>query len=262
MKGDDGGAVEISDEEMDDNEKAAAIIERTTAAASEAMVDGGALVALGKLKELVDLQASEAVESPTDHWVAADARSDTTMAPSSWIAPGDHGDHPLEAARGLVTASSRKRPAGPMETSEGMDFEADEVIEDMVARVRPGTPGTLKMPWEIGFVGLVLGEGNPFLNLGSSMQALSPKGMVPEIEEIEGNQQQETQVEEKDNVLMKLFGGTKRRPMKVEEKERRDKVKEHWLVIIRVMGKATPIFNMVEEDGEEIQGPWKSGQVL
>ena len=252
MKGDDGGAVEAVEISDDDNEKAAVIIERTTAAASEAMVDGGALVALEKLKELVDLQASEAVVSPTEHWVAADARSDTTMAPSSWIASGDHDGHPLEAARDLVTASSRKRPAGPMETSESMEFDADEVIEDMVARVRPGTPGTLKMPWETGFVGLVLGGGNPFLNLGSSMQALSPKGVVPEIEETKSNQQQDTQVEEKDNVLVKLFGGTKRRPMKVEEKERRDKVKEHWLVIIRVMGKATPIFNMVEEDGEEI----------
>ena len=247
-----GGAVEISDEEMEDYQKAAAIIEQTAAAASAAMADGGALVALEKLKELVDLQANQPVKSPTDHWVDPDARTDTSIAQSSWDEPSGQGGHPLDGVKDMVMANSKKRPACVAELKEDEEFDANEVIEEMVSKIRPGTPGTLKMPWETGFVGLVLGDGNPFLNLGSSMQALSLRGTVPVIEVVEVEQRPQVEVEEKNDVLTKLFGGTKRRPMRVEEKERRDKARDHWLVIIRVMGKTTPIFDMIEQDGVEI----------
>ena len=108
------------------------------------------------------------------------------------------------------------------------------------------------MPWEFGFAGLVLGDSNPFFNPGSSALLLEPRGSVPKIDLSEEVKPKEVEPEEKTDLLTKLFGGTRRRPMKLEEKERRDKAKNHWLVLIRVMGESTPIYGMIDADGEEV----------
>ena len=249
MSGVVGGAevVEIVDD--DDISRAGAIIEQATAAASANMADGGAMVALEKLQELVDSQAANGVESPIEGWLQIEERPATSYAPS-------YGEtqqmevHPLAGLRDEVMAAGRKRPAPETEVEVDKELDVDEVIEEAVNKIRPCAPRALKMPWEIGFAGLVLGDVNPFFNPGGGFGLLEPRGSVPKIDLEEKVVQNEP--EEKTDVLTKLFGGTRRRPMKLEEAERRDKVKNHWLVLIRVMGDSTPIYAMIDADGEEV----------
>ena len=124
----------------DESERAAAIIERTTAAASAAMADGGAMMALQRLQELVDEQAANAVESPIEGWNADEGRSATSYAPSfSGVQPveSEEIDHPLAGLKEEVMAAGKKRPAPEMEPDGEAEINVDEVIEEMVNKVRP-----------------------------------------------------------------------------------------------------------------------------
>ena len=250
MRGVSGGAdvVEIASDD-EETSRAGAIIEQAAAAA---MADGGAMVALRKLQELVEKQAAGGVESPIEGWHLVEERSATSYAPSYAGEQQAEGNatHPLAGLRDEVVAAGRKRPAPEMEFGVSEELNVDEVIEEAVSKIRPCAPNALKMPWEIGFVGMVLGDGNPFFSPGGSVGLLEPRGSVPKIDLEEKVTHNEP--EEKTDALTKLFGGTRRRPMKLEEAERRDKVKNHWLVLIRVMGENTPIYGMIDADGEEV----------
>ncbi len=175
MSGVVGGAdvVKVVTHNEEEVSRAGAIIEQAAAVASANLADGGAMVALQKLQELVDKQAANSVESPIEGRHLIEERSATSYAPSyaGEQQKEDGTVHPLAGLRDEVMAAGRKRPAPEMEVEVDKELDVDEVIEEAVNKIRPCAPRALKMPWEIGFVGLVLGDGNPFFNPGGCWAA-------------------------------------------------------------------------------------------
>ena len=239
--GDESGA-EVEIVVDSDSEGVWEKIKEATNAVNKELNDGGVAMALAELQKLVDEKGGHG--SPTS----------LQYSPTS-VAPEGCQANPLQEAREMALENVKKRPqVEQTPVQQGIDLDADEVVEDAVKRLRQSAPGGLKLPWEFGFAGLVLGSGsNTFLDVGMNMNALKPSGKVPVVETVVEKQAVEAQKAPDDvGVVAKLFGGSKRKPMRVEEKELREKVKASWLVIIKVMGSSTPIFDMIERDGEEI----------
>ena len=85
-----------------------------------------------------------------------------------------------ELAAQLSKPSKRMADAGSMEVSEAM-ADLDEVLESELKRLKPTVPSLLKMPWEMGFAGMVLGGSEVSLvpaRVRVGIQA--PTGKVPE----------------------------------------------------------------------------------
>ena len=155
-----------------------------------------------------------------------------------------------ELAAQLSKPSKRMADAGSMEVSEAM-ADLDEVLESELKRLKPTVPSLLKMPWEMGFAGMVLGGSEVSLvpaRVRVGIQA--PTGKVPEVPEV-------LEVEDrKEGVPQSLFQRRaehkQSKPWKLEEEDRRSRAKTSWLVIIRAMGKVTPVFDMIDAEGEGV----------
>ena len=241
-EGEAGGAVVDLDE-------ANAAIDAAVAEAEVEMVDGGAAAALQQLQLLVDLQEkADAVDT------------EVISSRSSHDGDGRIGDMDvkevtqLEEMKELVEKSRQKRSLPVTRVNIEEVINVDEIVEEEVKKMRPAAPISLKMPWETGFAALVLGGGQgSYLGHAMSLRALKPHGVVPELPREEQIEEAEKQVQEaSDGVLAKILGGTTRRPMKVEDKERRDKVFRNWLVVARAMDTSSPVVAMLDQDGEAI----------
>ena len=230
--------------EVTDSEDIAERIGEATEAVNKILDDGGVAIALSELQKLVDDQGGQ--------------RSPTPLYSPSTVVPEDNHRNSLQEARDMVIDGAleeeKKRQYAPEPVQQVEDdVDADEVIEEAVKKMRQSAPGGLKLPWEFGFAGLVLGGGSSsFMDVGMSMRALTPKGLAPAVEVEKEHPLEAQKPPEEGDVVVKLFGGSRRKPMRTEEKELREKVKSSWLVIIRVMGDHTPIYGMVEKDGEEV----------
>ena len=240
-EGEAGGAVEI------DLEEANAAIAAAVAGAEADIRDGGAAAAIQQLQLLVDMQEKSV---------------DTEVISSRSSRDGDvcSGDvdvkevTQLEEMKELVEKSRQKRSLPVTQVNAEEVIDVDEIIEEEVKKMRPAAPLSLKMPWGTGFAALVLGGGQgSYMGYAMSLKALKPHGVVPELPLEEQTKEAEKQVQEdSDGVLAKIMGGTKRRPMKVEDQERREKAFRNWLVIARAMDKSSPVTAMLDQDGEAI----------
>ena len=265
--------------------EAARQIEEETAKALESLADGGAMMALGQLRSLVEMsqnhpeahvelieddppevlaRANVEVIQDDSHEVPAGQPDPSMDEEDSVPADGDDGQEELglveqsvaersgldELAAQLSKPSKRMADAGSMEVSEAM-ADLDEVLESELKRLKPTVPSLLKMPWEMGFAGMVLGGSEVSLvpaRVRVGIQA--PTGKVPEVPEV-------LEVEDrKEGVPQSLFQRRaehkQSKPWKLEEEDRRSRAKTSWLVIIRAMGKVTPVFDMIDAEGEGV----------
>ena len=264
--------------------EAARQIEEETAKALESLADGGAMMALvGQLRSLVEMSQnhSEAhVELIEDDPPEVLARADVEVIqdyvegvpagqpdPSmdeedSVPANGDDGQEEPglveqsvaersgldELAAQLSKPSKRMADAGSMEVSEAI-ADLDEVLESELKRLKPTIPSLLKMPWEMGFAGMVLGGSEVSLvpaRVRVGVQA--PTGKVPEVPEVPEVDDKEGEVPQ--SLFQRRAEHKQSKPWKLEEEDRRSRAKTSWLVIIRAMGKVTPVFDMIDAQGE------------
>ena len=160
--------------EVTDSEDIAERIGEATEAVNKILDDGGVAIALSELQKLVDDQGGQ--------------RSPTPWYSPSTVVPEDNHRNSLQEARDMVIDGAleeeKKRQYAPEPVQQVEDdVDADEVIEEAVKKMRQSAPGGLKLPWEFGFAGLVLGGGSSsFMDVGMSMRALTPKGLAQAVE--------------------------------------------------------------------------------
>ena len=222
-----------------DLEAAGKEIEKATAAALLDLEDGGVAVTLEALQRLVRLQESRSDEGE------APAEPETTAVEVGQL---QQAKMEVEALRKIVQPEVSKEAGVPMVQHDG--FEPEEAIESCLKKLKPAIHPSLRMPWEIGFAGVVL-NGNVSFYSNEILQnkSLSPEGIVPQVEEAM------PEVESKEPAPAPTFrfpARGEKKEWKIEEKDRREKAFRRWLVVLRAMGDASPVTAMVETTGEEV----------
>ena len=224
---------------MEENLLEAAVrIEAETAKALDSLADGGAMVALGQLRDLVEQSQQPAMEV-----VDLEGPAETERYSPTTVAEVEDRSELDQLAVELNKNNKRLVATGSVEASEVM-ADMDDVLESELKRLRPTVPKLLTMPWETGFAGMVLGGSEVSLVPSSvRMGALMPTGKVPEVEEA---------VEEQPVLFRRRGRDGQHRAWKLEEEDRRSRAKTSWLVIVRAMGEVTPVYEMIEAEGEGV----------
>ena len=263
-EGEKSGTVAMADDlvaAMEENLLEAAVrIEAETAKALESLADGGAMVALGQLRDLVeqsqhptievvDLESpAEQPQQPAMEVVDLEGPAETERYSPTTVAEVEDRSELDQLAVELNKNNKRLVATGSVEASEVM-ADMDDVLESELKRLRPTVPKLLTMPWETGFAGMVLGGSEVSLVPSSvRMGSLMPTGKVPEVEEVQ--KAAEEAVEEQPILFRRRDGQHK--AWKLEEEDRRSRAKTSWLVIVRAMGEVTPVYEMVEAEGEGV----------
>ena len=166
---------------MDDGEESGAVdleevgkeIEKATAAALLDLEDGGVAVTLEALQRLVRLQEARSDEGE------APAEPETTAMEAGQL---QQAKMEVEALRRIVQPEVSKEAGVPMVQHD--KFEPEEAIESCLKKLKPAIHPSLRMPWEIGFAGVVL-NGNVSFYSNEILQnkSLCPEGIVPQVEE-------------------------------------------------------------------------------
>ena len=246
---------------MEENLLEAAVrIEAETAKALDSLADGGAMVALGQLRDLVEQSQQPAMEvvdlegpaeqsqQPAMEVVDLEGPAETERYSPTTVAEVEDRSELDQLAVELNKNNKRLVATGSVEASEVM-ADMDDVLESELKRLRPTVPKLLTMPWETGFAGMVLGGSEVSLVPSSvRMGPLMPTGKVPEVEEVQ--KAAEEAVEEQPVLFRRRDGQHK--AWKLEEEDRRSRAKTSWLVIVRAMGEVTPVYEMVEAEGEGV----------
>ena len=226
--------------------EAAVRIEAETARALDSLADGGALVALGQLRGLVE-QSQRPVMEVVD--LEGPEETEERYSPTTVNEVEDKSELDQLAVE-LNKDNKRLVTTGTVEASEVM-ADMDDVLESELKRLRPTVPKLLTMPWETGFAGMVLGGSEVSLVPSSvRMGPLMPTGKVPEVEEVQ--KIVEEAVEEQPVLFPRRKKDGQRRVWKLEEEDRRSRAKTSWLVIVRAMGEVTPVHEMIEAEGEGV----------
>ena len=194
---------------------------------------GGVLTALQTLRELVDEQSA----SPR-------------VATPSGIS-GELHQARMEIEELVSVEKHEEAPQLKGRHAEPEPLDLDGVIEMCLKKMKPTTPQSLKMPWEVGFAGMVLGGGIGFYN-NEVLQnkSLTPTGVVPKVDEEVDMKDEPTKPEVEP--MFRFPRRAESKPWKVEEDERRDKAVKRWLVALRAMGQSSPVTAMVDQSGEEV----------
>ena len=231
---------------MEENLLEAAVrIEAETAKALDSLADGGAMVALGQLRDLVEQSQQPAMEV-----VDLEGPAETERYSPTTVAEVEDRSELDQLAVELNKNNKRLVATGSVEASEVM-ADMDDVLESELKRLRPTVPKLLTMPWETGFAGMVLGGSEVSLVPSSvRMGALMPTGKVPEVEEVQ--KAAEEAVEEQPVLFRRRGRDGQHRAWKLEEEDRRSRAKTSWLVIVRAMGEVTPVYEMIEAEGEGV----------
>ena len=231
---------------MEENLLEAAVrIEAETARALDSLADGGAMVALGQLRDLV-----EQSQRPVMEVVDLEGPAETERYSPTTVADAEDRSELDQLAVELNKDNKRLVATGSVEASEVMT-DMDDVLESELKKLRPTVPKLLTMPWETGFAGMVLGGSEVSLVPSSvRMGPLMPTGKVPEVEEVQKTA--EEAVEEQPVLFLRRKRDGQHRAWKLEEEDRRSRAKTSWLVIVRAMGEVTPVYEMIEAEGEGV----------
>ena len=231
---------------MEENLLEAAVrIEAETAKALDSLADGGAMVALGQLRDLVEQSQRPAMEV-----VDLEGPAETERYSPTTVAEVEDRSELDQLAVELNKNNKRLVATGSVEASEVM-ADMDDVLESELKRLKPTVPKLLTMPWETGFAGMVLGGSEVSLVPSSvRMGPLMPTGKVPEVEEVQ--KAAEEAVEEQPVLFRRRGRDGQHRAWKLEEEDRRSRAKTSWLVIVRAMGEVTPVYEMIEAEGEGV----------
>lgn len=260
-------------------------IEEETARAMGSLADGGTMMALEQLRNLVEMNQRHsgadvvliegdppgvpagadlvAIEDDLDGIPAGQPEPSVddrdpvlTDGDASQEEPGlmEHGVVERsgldELAAHLVKPSKRAAGVESVEESEAM-ADLDEVLESELKRLKPTIPSLLTMPWEMGFAGMVLGGSETGLVPTSvRMGPQMPTGKVPEVPKVQEVEKKEGEVPEP--LFRRRANDRQPKPWKLEEEDRRSRAKTSWLVIVKAMGKVSPVYEMIEAEGEGV----------
>ena len=217
-----------------DDEEIARKIELETKEALRQMEDGGVLVALETLRSLVEEQSGVTETPPATVEVCGQLH---------------RAMREMEEITNPTGKEAQPLPYVPPAAPEPIDL--DEVIEMCLKKMKPTVQQSLKLPWEVGFAGMVLNGNTGFYgNEVLQNKNLHPRGVVPKIPDEVIAEEEKKKPEMEPTFRFPARGGTK--PWKVAEDERREKAVKRWLVILRTMGSSSPVTAMVEQSGEEV----------
>ena len=179
---------------------------------------------------------ADAVESPTE--IFADEQPD---------GQGEGVSPLLKLKQAVDAAAASSSTAGPPDVHMKIDKDEYGMIESERQKLKKFVPESLRMPWERGFAGVVLGGADKHLQVSSLMESTrSAKFMEIEIEK---KKVESSEVKIKPSFVIK---DKERLPWDRAQSEERDRLLTGWKVVIAEAGDHSKVETMMRQHGEQV----------
>ena len=164
--------------------------------------------------------------------------------------PGGQGEEVsplLKLKQAVDAAAASSSTAGPPDVHMEIDKDEYGIIESERQKLKRFVPESLRMPWERGFAGVVLGGADKHLQVSSLMESTrSAKFMEIEVEK---KKVESSEVKIKPSFVIK---DKERLPWDRAQSEERDRLLTGWKVVIAEAGDHSKVEAMMRQHGEQV----------